>query len=240
MRAANIATRVKSKAVKDKLVEAAEGAAKKAVEEVMKGMRVYVFVDRSGSMQEAINAAIRMLTKLLPAFPADKVHVSYFNTVGNEVAFKSRTAAGVGQAFRGITGSGGTDYGAGVRALQHHKPAADEDVLCIFVGDQEAPTFANAVRDSGLRPMAFGLMYTPGTGGGVHDCVVRTAAELGLPCFNIAEDTFNDTYAIPRTIRALVAATPVGTVRTGTAASPRRTLAEEILKTDLLAKPAWA
>jgi hypothetical protein len=86
--------------------------------------------------------------------------------------------------------------------------------------------------------MAFGFVYTPGTGGR-GSAVDETAALLKLPCFRIAEDTFNDTYAIPRTIKALIGATPVGYSQVREA--PRRAaLAETILKTELLTKPAWA
>jgi len=239
MRAANIAARVKGKAVKEKLEQAADTALKAAAEEVMKAMRVYVFVDRSGSMEAAIHSAIHLIARLLPAFPKEKVHVAYFNTVGNEVMFKAQSAAGVAQAFRGITGSGGTDYGAGIRALQHHKPSDDEDVLFIFVGDQQAYNFAQSVRISELRPMAFGFVYTPGSDKTDYRAVEDTARELGLPCFSIKEETFSDTYAVPRTIRALIAATPVGT--SAKREAPRRIgLAEEIAKTELLVKPAWA
>ena len=237
MRAANIATRVKSKEVKEALEGAADTALQKAAEEVMRGMRVYVCVDRSGSMQVAIEAAIRLLTRLLPAFPEDKVHVSYFNTAGNEVEFKSRTAAGVAQAFRGVAGSGGTDYGSGVRVLQNHKPGPDEDALMIFIGDQEAGPFTPYVRASGLNPMAFGMVQV--AGGTNRHCVEQTAAELGIPCFSIAEETFADTYAIPRTIRALIAATPVGITAVRTA-PVRVTLVESIIKHPLLIKPSWA
>jgi hypothetical protein len=68
--------------------------------------------------------------------------------------------------------------------------------------------------------------------------VTRTAAELGIPCFEVGEQTFDDTYAIPRTIRALVASTPVGVA--ARAAATRVSLAEAILKTELLKKPVWA
>jgi hypothetical protein len=90
--------------------------------------------------------------------------------------------------------------------------------------------------------MAFGLVFTPGQGGARGVAVEQTAVDLGLPCFKIDEKTFEDTYAIPRTIRALVAATPVGVPRDLTArgVSPRVSLAETILKTSLLTKPAWA
>jgi hypothetical protein len=241
MRAANIASRVKGKDVKAELEVAADNALKKAAEEVMKGMKVYVFVDRSGSMQQAIEAAKTLLTRLLPAFPEDKVHVCYFNTVAQVITFKSRTAAGVAQAFKGVEGSGGTDYSCGVRAFakDEFKPTDDEDVLFIFIGDQQAAPFKPAVEWSKLRPMAFGFVYTPGTDGEFRHAVDETAVELGIPCFRIDEKTFTDTYAVPRTIRALVSATPVGRTVARTE-RVRVTLSEIILKTDILSKPAWA
>jgi hypothetical protein len=248
MRAANIATRVKGKTTKEALEGAADAALKKAAEVVMKDIAVYIFVDRSGSMQQAIEAAVRLIGKLLPAFPLDvtgsdlaiKARVAYFNTVGTEVKFKAASAAGVAQAFRGVTGSGGTDYAEGVRTLEKYKPAETEDVLFIFIGDQDAPEFAHAVQRSGLRPMAFGFVYTPGNGGNHGKAVERTAAQLGIPCFHIDEKAFDDTYAIPRTIRALIGATPVGAPARAAAAPRRLTLVETILKTNLLEKPTWA
>lgn len=241
MRAANIAARVRGKETKEKLVEAADAALKKATEAVMKDMRVYVFVDRSGSMEQAIEAAIRLITRMLPAFPLERLHCAHFNTMGQEVTFKAASAAGVAQAFRGVAATGGTDYGAGVQALQHHKPKDDEDVLFIFVGDQQAPHFDGAVRASGLRPMAFGFVYTVGNAGEQAHAVEHTATSLGIPCFRLDDKMFEDTYAAPRTIRALVSATPVGAAaQAHRAAAPRLTLAEEILKTELLVKPAWA
>jgi hypothetical protein len=97
--------------------------------------------------------------------------------------------------------------------------------------------------------MAFGFVKTVADGGAAgwrvqqygvdNNVAVRdTAAKLGIPCFMIDEKTFDDAYAIPRTVRALVAATPVGPARA--AAAPRFTLVDQILRTDLLKKPAWA
>lgn len=239
-RAANIATRVKSKEAKEKLLEAADGAVKKAVEEVSKNLRVYFIVDISGSMQIAIATAKNHLAKVVQGFPLDRVHVSIFNQVGREVEIKHASSAGVEQAFRGIVASGGTNYGAGVQALAQRMPKADEDTLFVFVGDeQQHGNFADAVHRSGLNPMAFGLIRVVGTDGIALKVVQDTAAILGIPCLQIDEKTFADPYAIPRTIRALVAATPVGKP-IGMAATPRVTLIDTILKTELLAKPAWA
>lgn len=240
MRAANIALRVRNKDAKDKLQEASDNALKKAAEEVMRNMRVYFIIDCSGSMEGAIETAKEYLAKFIQAFPLDRIHVCHFNTVGREVIIKSATAAGVQHALKGISAGGGTDYGAGVRALQHHKPKEDEDVLFIFIGDEGASRFTQAVTQSGLRPMAFGLIKVVSPRWGEHRYAVQeTATALGVPCFMVDNNTFADVYAIPRTIRGLIAATPVGTTTAGQQRQ-RFSLIDEILKTDLLKKPIWA
>ncbi|MFA5202923.1 MAG: VWA domain-containing protein, partial [Lentisphaeria bacterium] len=248
MRAANIALRVKSQSLKDNLNQAADTAVQKAVEEVMKGLRVYFMVDISGSMENAIVQAKVYIAKFLQAFPEDKLHVSVFNSNGREIKIPHRSAAGVENAFRGITASGGTDYGAGVRVLQNYKPAIDEDVLFIFVGDEGnmginglgAPTFTSAVRNSGLSPVAFGLVPVSSPRYARSDAVRKTATELGIPCFEMSPTTFNDVYEIPRILRNLIASTPVGVTTATRVVSTRVTLVDKILKTDLLEKPAWA
>jgi hypothetical protein len=237
MRAANVALRLRSKDNQDKAQEAADNALKKAVVEEMKNLRVYFMVDISGSMEQSIEEAKRHIARFLQAFPPEQIHVAVFNTAGREVKIPHASAAGVENAFRGIRAGGGTDYGSGVQALQHFKPKADEDVLFFFVGDEEANGFDNAVRASGLNPMAFGLVKIRNS---PHVCVQGSAAALGIPCFLVDEATFADPYAIPRTIRNLIAATPINRIQGRAPAAPRQTLVDQILKTPLMAKPAWA
>jgi len=250
MRAANIARNVRSKDLKEQLEEGADKAAQKAVEEATRGLRVYFMVDVSGSMQGALEAAKPLIAKFLQTFPVDKVHVSVFNTAGREVTIKHPSTKGVEAAFRGINAGGGTDYGAGVRVLGKYKVAQDEDALFIFVGDEEARPFDQHVVASGLNPVAFGFLKTVPNGGaagwrhrhygGDNNTAVRaTATRLGIPCFMIDDRTFEDPYAISRTIRALAAATPVGEM-TGAKPRVRVTLVDQILQTELLEKPAWA
>jgi len=236
MRAANIARNVKSRAVKDVLEAAADTALKAAVEKVIKNLRIYVIVDISGSMHDSMVWAKRIIARFLQGFPLTNLHVAVFNTAGREVQIGQASAAGVEKAFRGIAAGGGTNYGMGVRALRDHQPKDDEDTLMIFVGDEgQSGTFDEEVKASGLRPVAFGLVKVPGED---YGCVTNTATVLGIPCFRIDENTFEDPYAIPRTVQALVAATPVGVARQK--ATPRLTLVDQILKTALLQKPAWA
>lgn len=235
-RAANIAQRVKSKETKEKLQESADTALQKAVEEVTRELHIGVIIDISGSMQASIVKAKEYISKFLQAFPLNRLHVSVFNTHGRLVEIKHASKAGVENAFRGIMAGGGTDHGAGVRVL-NIKPAAGEDVVLIFIGDEgQHGEFSATVKQSGLNPVAFGLLRLPGENFGA---VTRTAAALGVPCFMIDERMFEDVYAVPRTLRALIAATPVGQTAAPTGVK-RVSLVDTILKTDLLKKPVWA
>lgn len=240
-RAANIATRVKHKATAEKLNEAADTAVKKAVEEVTRGLRIYFMVDISSSMQGAIETAKGYISTFLGGFPPDRVHVSVFNTTGREVTIRHASKAGVEQAFRGIRAGGGTAYEAGFQPLLKYRPEADEDLLLFYIGDEEAHEFSPSVRVAGLDPVAiaFVKMQSPGWGHG-GNAVQTTAASLGIPCLVVDEGTFSDPYAVPRTIRNLIAATPVGQAGQGATPRPRVTLVDTILNTELLTKPVWA
>lgn len=249
MRAANIAKNVKTKEVQDKLIEASEDAAKKIVEDAMKDFRVYFMVDISGSMQGAIEGAKVLLTKLLAAFPQDRIHISVFNTSGREVKLRAPNKEGIEASFRGISAGGGTDYGAGVKALQGFRPKDDEDVLFFFVGDEEATPFATAVTQSGLNPRAFAfLKVLPNSGAGAwrqahyaETTAVRvTAQSLGIPCFMVEPALFDDAYAVPRVLANLIKSTPVTQQAWNAPKAKRESLAEIISKTPLLQKPVWA
>jgi len=240
-RAANIARRVKSQATKEALADAADSVAKKAMEEVTKDLRIYAIVDRSGSMQSAIDRAKEYLAKLLVGFPFDRLHVSVFNTVGSEVVIKHPSAKGVEAAFRGYFAGGGTSYAEGVKALAKRRPKDGEDAIMIFVGDQldyGTPQLVAAVQASGLRPVAFGLLEVISQQYGRGSIVRDAARQLNIPCFDIEESIFADPYAVTRVLRNLIANTPV--VAEARRAVARQTLVEEILKTPLLQLPLFA
>jgi hypothetical protein len=245
-RAENIAKNVRSQKAKEGLEKAVDTAAAKAVEEVVRDLRVYVMVDKSGSMQNAIDQAKEYLARFVGAFPLDKLHVCVFNTVGREVTINSPTRAAVAQAFRGHSAGGGTSYACAVSCLTNkYKPAENEDALFIFVGDEQdhnVRNLVNIIQRSGVIPVAFGMLHVSGIayGGYRNGQIVHLAAnELGIPCFDIDEKIFADPYAVPRTIRNLIAATPVGQAA-ARAPKPRVNLVEQILNTPLLQKPAWA
>lgn len=252
MRAANIALRMKSKEGQEKLQQAADTALQKQVAEVLKGLFVYFVIDISGSMSASIQAAMTYIAQFLQGFPLEKTAVTVFSTSGRIVEIKHASKAGVENAFRGIAAGGGTDHASGVRTVtsdSKRKPAPDEDVLMFFIGDggeRDVTRFVQAVRASGTNPVAFGFLELPGEN---FKAVPNAAAQLGIPCLQLDQRIFGqvatggaaDPYAIPRTLRALIAATPVGkTVGHVVAAPVRVSLVETILKTELLKKPAWA
>lgn len=226
---------MKSKETQEKLVEASDNALKKAVEEVSKDMRFYFFIDRSGSMDNSIQKAKTHIARFLQAFPLDRVHVCAFNSIGKEIEIKHASAAGVENAFRGITATGGTTHASGVRCLSKYKPQANEDTVFFFVGDEEeSGTFEAEVRASGLNPLAFAFVKIDAATGAAawrqqqnfnRSCIRDTANRLGVPCFLVDENTFADPYAIPRTVRNLIASTPVTQQTTAIPRNARKTLA---------------
>lgn len=242
-RAANIATRVKSKALKEKLEAAADIATEKALEKASRNLRLYWIVDKSGSMSPALDAAKACLTKCLGGFPLDRTHIAVFNNFGKELTLQGQTRAAVENAFRGHTAGGGTIYAEGVRALAHHLPKEDEDAVFLFVGDEDDYNTARLVhvtQQSGIKPVAFGLLRLVGTSGGVGSVVRDAARLLGIPCFQIEERMFDDPYAVTRTLANIIASTPVGKIHQGNLSAPRKSLVDQILETPLLQKPLYA
>jgi len=254
-RAMNVARNAASKEVREGLETAADAAAVKAFEEVTRGLRVYCMVDKSSSMEGALEQGQDYLGKFLGGFPLDRLHVSVFNTQGTEVTIRAAKRAAVAHAFKGHGAGGGTRYMAGVAALQQHRPDADEDVLFLFVGDQAGESgsqLADYITRTGLNPVAFGYLrvLSPLLIQGTNrrrwaegNTVEMAARHLAIPCFDIDVGMFagDDPYAITRILRDMIAATPV--VKAGAragAAARRVTLAEQILQTPLLQRPTWA
>lgn len=240
-RAANVARNVRSQETKDELETAADEVLKKEVEKVMNDLRIYLFIDISGSMTNAIEHAKSLLEKFVQGFPLDRLHVWTFNTVAREVRIRNASAAGVRTAFKGIGAGGGTSHGQAARAAMAHPPQPSEDALFLWVGDEEEHgDFADSVDILGFKPTAFGFLRVASPWNSSCRAIQDTASRLGIPCFMMDQNTFEDPYAIPRTIQALVASTPVGVTTDARRVQRRVTLVEQIIKTDLLKKPVWA
>ena len=78
-------------------------------------VRVMFLVDKSGSMQGAIEASKDALGKILAGFPVDRLHVAAFDTMGQVLKPKAASRAAVQHMLAPLQAAGGTIHGAGVR-----------------------------------------------------------------------------------------------------------------------------
>src|SRR6185436_6858063 len=108
-RALNIAKNVRSKEIREKLEEAADVAAKKAVTEATEELdvRVMFLVDKSGSMEGAIEKSKDALSKILAGFPLEKLHIATFDTIGTVLKPKAASRAAVQHMLSSVKAGGG-------------------------------------------------------------------------------------------------------------------------------------
>jgi len=240
-RALNIAKNVQSKELREKLEGAADNAVKKAVEEATKDVEIEVLflIDKSGSMEHSIAASKEALTRILAGFPEDKIHIASFDTIGTVLKPKSPTRAGVQHMLAGVVASGGTDHASGVRAIHRSgfRPKPGAHLIVIVAGDEggESPTqFAASFEQCGYQVAAFGMIVALGPRYGRGQTVKGAAQRMGVPFTEIDVSQFDDPYAVPRVLKALLEA-PVLAAAPAQQRVARAGLVEKIMSSPLLA-----
>lgn len=235
-RSLNIAKNVRSKALREKLEEGADNAARTAVKEATKDVdvRVMFLIDKSGSMQGAIEQSKEALTKILAGFPLEKLHIATFDTMGTVLTPKAPTRAAVQHMLKGIEADGGTVHAAALRAFKSAGVALPEAarLVVIVVGDEAGEAgdqFARAFRDSGFSPSALAMIVSV-AGHGARGTTVRSAATLmQLPFSEVNAAAFDDPYQVTRVLKAMLDA-PVAL-----GAAPRQGWVERVMTTALVA-----
>ena len=238
-RALNIAKNVRSKEVREKLEQAADVAAQKAVAEATKDVdvRVMFLIDKSGSMQGAIEQSTEALSKILAGFPVDKVHIATFDTTGTVLVPKAASRAAVQHMLKGIHANGGTVHGAGVRAI-HRAGVTFPDaarLVVIVVGDEAGESgdqLARAFTECGYRPSALALLVSVAGNAARGNTVRACSAFMRVPFSEVNVSHFDDPYQVTRVLKALLDA-PVAV-----GAAPQLGWVERVMKTKLLALPA--
>lgn len=221
MRALHIAKNVKSKVVREKLEEAADAAAKRAVAEATKeaDVRVMVLIDKSGSMANAIEKSKEVLTRILAGFPAEKLHIATFDTVGTVIKPKAASRAAVQHMLKGMAAGGGTIHGAALYALQTAGVRIPDGakLIVIVVGDEAGESgkaFADAFTRYGYRPDAMALLLSVSKDAARGSTVQSCATELGLPFSMVDVEQFDDPYQVTRVLTALLEAPRATGLRT--------------------------
>jgi hypothetical protein len=192
-------------------------------------LRVMFLVDKSGSMQGAIESSKDALGKILAGFPLDKLHVAAFDTTGTVLKPKAASRLAVQHMLAPIKADGGTIHGAAVQALHRDgmRVPAGAKLIVIVVGDEageQGAQLATTFRTLGYTVDAVALMLA-GTRGGstVRDC----ARALAVPYSEVNVSQFDDPYHVPRVLRALLEA-PVNV------GVPTPGLVEKVMATKLL------
>src|SRR6185436_15445541 len=119
LRSLNVAANVRDKGLREKLESAAEKAVQTAVSEAVADDDVQVFflVDKSGSMQGAIEKSKEALVRILAGFPLERLHVASFDTMGMVLKPKAASRLAVQHMLAPLQADGGTIHGAAVQAL---------------------------------------------------------------------------------------------------------------------------
>jgi hypothetical protein len=233
-RGLNIAKNVRDAGLKEKLAESADNAAKKAVAAATAevDLRVMFLVDKSGSMEGAIEQSKDVLAKILAGFPLERLHVAAFDTMGQVLKPKAASRVAVQHMLSGIKAGGGTIHAAAVQALHRDgvRVPAGAKLIVIVVGDEageSGSSFANAFRSLGYEVSALAMIHAGPRGG----ATVRDAArDLAVPFSEVKADQFDDPYHVTRVLRALLEA-PVA------AGIPTPGLVEKVMSTKLLEVP---
>src|SRR5262245_35450469 len=166
-RALNVAKNVKSRAIRETLETAADHAARRAVEEATREQDVHVMflIDKSGSMEGAIEQSKEALSRILAGFPLERLHVASFDTMGTVLRPRAASRTAVQHMLSGITAGGGTQHSAAVQALHRAGVRVPEDaaLLVIVVGDEageDGQNLARVFQQTGYRVDALGLILS--------------------------------------------------------------------------------
>jgi hypothetical protein len=238
LRSLNVAANLRDSELRQTLETAAEAAVHRAVSEAVADDEVHVMflVDKSGSMQGAIDKSKDALIRILAGFPAERLHVAAFDTIGRVIRLKAANRAGVSHALDSISAGGGTTHGAALRAL-HESGVRFPDtatLIVIVVGDEAGEpgrAFAQAFTDYGYRPAALALVVNVDRPSWRGTTVRDASAELAVPYSEVAVDQFDDPYQVTRVLKTLLDA-PVAS-----GSAPRSGWLDKVLATPLLAKP---
>jgi hypothetical protein len=234
-RSLHIAKNVKSKVLRDKLEEAADAAAKKAVTDATKeaDVRVMVLIDKSGSMTNAIEKSKEVLARILAGFPEEKLHIATFDTVGTVLKPKAASRAAVQHMLKGISAGGGTVHGAALYALYAAGVKIPEGakLIVIVIGDEageSGKSLADAFGRYGYKPDALALLLSVSQANQRGATVTQCALEMTLPFSMVEVAQFDDPYQVTRVLTALMEA-PIAT------GSRTSGWVEKVMRTKLIA-----
>lgn len=232
-RALNIARNVHNRELREKLEEAADHAARAAVTEATgDDLEVMFLIDKSGSMDKAIEASKEALVRILAGFPLERLHIATFDSFGRVLRPKATNRVAIQHMLADVRAHGGTTHAAALRALHQAgvRIPAGHRLLVIVVGDEAGESgeaLASIFKLLDYRPAALAMIVNVAWRRG---STVRTAAtSLGVPFSEVAVEQFDDPYQVTRVLTAMLDAPMTYASTSG--------WVDKVLATPLLDKP---
>lgn len=207
-RALTIARNVRGQELRERLAEAADAAARTAVDEaVADDVEVMFLIDKSGSMENAIERSKEALSRILAGFPRERLHVATFDSTGRVLRPRAASRVAVQHMLADVRAWGGTTHAAALSAFHRERLriAPGRRLVVIVVGDEDGEdgaTFADAFRRLGYHPAALAMIVSVAwrRGSTVRDA----AAALGVPFSEVAVEQFEDPYQVTRVLTAIL------------------------------------
>ena len=105
-----------------------------------------LFVDKSGSMQEAIELGKR-IAAMISAVCESRLFVYAFDTMAYEIPFQGAGIADWERAFQGLRANGGTSCGAPLAVMTKKRQYVEQIILVTDEGENSHPFFAAALEE---------------------------------------------------------------------------------------------
>jgi uncharacterized protein (DUF58 family) len=202
---------VQNQEIREKLEASSDKAAQKAVRAAIAEQDIHVMflIDRSGSMQGALEKSVEALSRILAGFEADRVHIASFDTMGVTHRPKAASRVAVQHMLASVTAGGGTLYSSALRALHRDgvRIPSTAKLVVIAVGDEDGEDgaqFARAFGELGYAVGAIALILNV-----VHrrgNTVINAARALGVPFSTVEIEQFDDPYQVPRVLQTILEA----------------------------------
>ena len=158
-----------------------------------------LFVDKSSSMQEAIEIGKR-ISALISGICEDQLFVYSFDTMPYEIRATGDDLASWEQAFKHVKSSGATSIGAPLEAMRRRGQIAEQILLVTDEGENTRPffgqTYERYAQELGVRPEVMILRV-----GRCSNQIERDLQALNAPVETV---TFNgDYYSLPNLVPML-------------------------------------
>jgi hypothetical protein len=162
-----------------------------------------LFVDKSGSMEQAIEVGKQVASLVAPICSAD-LYVYAFDTMAYEIKARGAQLSHWESAFKGIKAGGSTSCGVALEAMRRNKLLVEQIVMITDQGENAHPNFATA-----LKHYTESMSVTPSVII-VNVGAFSDAVERSLKSMDVEVDTFTfkgDYYSLPNLIPLLCSGT---------------------------------